>query len=130
MLLAFAILTGCFPHNAKQRRQAKWIEGGALVGGIALLSVTKSGADCEFAGPAARDDYDSCRRNATIVGNIGLGLILGGLLGFAITTMTADEKPRPPGPLAQDRPATTDEPGEEPPKPALPGRTAARPNKH
>jgi hypothetical protein len=127
MLLAFTILTGCFPHEPAKRRTAKWIEGGSIAAGIAMLSVTKTGADCEFNGPASRAEYQSCRTSSTIVGNIGLALILGGLVGFATTTMTAEEtKPPALQPLAQEK--SKDD--EETPKPALPGRTATRPNKH
>jgi hypothetical protein len=87
-------LCGCFPHNQRHRRIAKLSEGGAVVAGIALLSVAGSGADC-MAGPASRDAYDDCRTRATIVGNVGLSLILAGLLGFTITTVTTPDEPAP-----------------------------------
>lgn len=125
--LLASLLAGCFPHNAKHRRTAKWVEGGALAGGIALLAVSNTGADCT-AGPAGRAEYDHCRRNSTIVGDIGLGLILGGLLGFAVTTMmSGDEKPKAAlQPIASEDP----EPVDPDAKPKLPTRAATRPNKH
>ena len=108
-------LTACFSHNAHHRRIAKWSEGGALAAGIIMLSVANTGADCTT-GPAARDSYDSCRSNATIVGDVGLALILGGLVGFGITQMTTpDETLPPPRPLAAEA-------DPDAPKPALPKR--------
>lgn len=105
--LLLALLGGCFPHNAKNRRYAKIGEGASIAAGILMLSVAGTGADCE-AGPAGRAAYDDCRSRSTYVGNVGLGLILAGLMGFAITTMTAkDEAPPPtPGPLAATPPTT------------------------
>jgi hypothetical protein len=126
--LAFTILTGCFPHNAKHRRQAKWVEGGAIAGGIAFLTLANTGADC-MAGPANRGTtYDDCRRNSTIVGDIGLGLILAGLAGFAVTTIMVEEKP--PEVLQPIASEDKDVADPDAPKPALPNRTATRPNKH
>ncbi len=105
-------MAACFPHNTRRRRLAKWSEGGVIAGGIAMLAVTGSGADCT-AGPAGRAAYDDCRRNATITGDIGLGLILAGLVGFGITQITTpDETAPPPAPLP--RLATTPDPDAAP----------------
>ncbi len=79
LLFAFA-LTGCFPHNAKHRKIAKWTEGATMVAGV--LSQSKTGADCT-AGPAGRDEYDDCRFKSTSVGGVGLGMVLAGLVGFS-----------------------------------------------
>ena len=130
LVLSVTILTGCFPNNASHRRTAKWIEGGALAGGIAFLAVSNTGADCT-AGPGHRAEYDSCRHQSTILGTAGLALIIAGLAGFAATTITTpDEKPKAPlQPLAQGKPLASDEIADAP-KPALPNRTATRPNKH
>lgn len=116
------LATGCFPHNARNRKIAKWTEGAAMVGGIVLLSQAKTGADCT-AGPAGRDAYDSCRFNAQLVGGTGLGLVLAGLVGFGITQITSGDgseanKPAPT-PLASE-----DAPTEE--KPTLPGKAVKR----
>ncbi len=124
--LVLASLAGCFPHNAKHRKIAKWSAGGAIAGGVLMLSVAGTGADCT-AGPAGRPTYDDCRRNATIVGDIGLGLILAGLVGFGITQMTSGdgEAPPPPKPLVSEDTATDP----DAPKPTLPGRAAIKPTR-
>lgn len=126
--ILLASLTGCFPHNAKHRKIAKWTEGGAIASGVLMLSVANTGADCQFA-YGARDEYDDCRRTSTIVGNVGLGLILAGLVGFGITQMTSGDGENaapPPKPLVAEDP----EPAvEDAPKPALPGRTATKPSR-
>ena len=115
IFVLLASLTACFPHNASHRKAAKWIEGGAMVGGIVLLSQSKSGADCT-AGPSGRDEYDKCRFNATLMGGAGLGLVLAGLVGFGITQITSgdgSDANKPPAPLASE--------DDETPKPTLPG---------
>jgi hypothetical protein len=129
MCLVFSILTGCFPHDAKSRRTTKWIEGGAVAAGIAFLAASNTGADC-FGGPGQRAERDHCRHSATLAGELGLGLIVAGLLGFGITTMmTGDEAPKAPlQPIAQKPVADDVDP--DAPRPTLPGRTATRPNKH
>jgi hypothetical protein len=122
-LIALALVfstAACFPHDGHRRRLAKWSEGGAIVAGIGMLSVTSSGADCSN-GPATRAEHESCQHNATIVGDIGLALILGGLVGFGITQMTADpEAAPPPKPLAAEA-------DPDAPKPTLPKRSAVKP---
>jgi hypothetical protein len=116
------VVTACFPHNARHRKIAKWSEGGALAAGIVMLSVANTGADCT-GGPSARDSLDGCRRNATLIGDVGLALILGGLVGFGITQMTTPEETAPPPkPLA----AQADP---DAPKPTLPGRAATTPSR-
>lgn len=117
-IVVLSLLGGCFVHDAHRRRMTKYAEGGAIVGGIVLLSVTGSGADCMNTGPADREAYDSCRSRATVMGDAGLALILGGLLGFAFTQMTAPAEPAPLAPLAS-------EPEAAPKKPAKPTRAAA-----
>jgi len=94
-VLLVVSMAACFPHNARNRRIAKWSEGGAIAGGIAMLAITGTGADCT-AGPAGRGAYDDCRRNATITGDLGLGLILAGLVGFGITQITSPDETAPP----------------------------------
>jgi hypothetical protein len=117
LLFAFA-LTGCFPHNAKHRKIAKWTEGATMVAGVLVLSQAKTGADCT-AGPAGRDAYDDCRFKATIVGGVGLGMVLAGLVGFGVTQITSGdgrEQAKPLAPLAsEDKTVDPDAP-----KPQLP----------
>ncbi len=103
LLFAFA-LTGCFPHNARNRKIAKWTEGATMVAGVLVLSQSKTGADCT-AGPAGREAYDDCRFKSTIVGGVGLGMVLAGLVGFGVTQITSgdgSEQVKPLGPLASE----------------------------
>ena len=128
VVLLLASLTGCFPHNAKHRKIAKWSEGGAIAGGVLMLSFAKTGADCAY-GVGARDAYDDCRTKTNIVGTVGLGLILAGLVGFGITQMTSGdgETTPPPKPLLSEDDTAKDP--DAPATPALPGRTALKPTK-
>lgn len=103
VVLLGLLLAGCFPHNARHRKYAKLGEGAAIVTGIAMLSVVKTGADCT-AGPRDRAGLDDCRTNATIVGNIGLGLILAGLVGFTVTTVSEESAPPPAPPVVAEDP--------------------------
>jgi hypothetical protein len=120
LVLVLGLLGGCF-HDARQRRYAKFGEGAAIAGGIVMLSFAGTGADCT-AGPAGRDAYDDCRFRATVVGDVGLGLILAGLLGFMVTAATGpDEPPPPPRALASGRPPMSGQPAAVP-TPALPKR--------
>ena len=99
IVLLVALVSGCFA-NARHRRTAKLGEGAAIATGILVLSLAPSGADCRYVASEGRDSYDSCQTNANLVGTAGLALVLGGLLGFAITQMTTPEAPPPPPPLA------------------------------
>lgn len=126
VLLLATLVTGCFPHNARHRKLAKWTEGGAIAGGVLLLSAAGTGADCT-AGPSGRDAYDSCRTRATVVGDLGLGLILAGLVGFGITQMTSGDGSEAPAPTPLASEDASPDP--EAPKPQLPGRAAVAPAK-
>jgi len=109
LLLSLSLsLAGCFPHNARSRTLAKYAEGGALIGGIALEAAVNSGADCDATAlPGMASDNAGCHTRATIAGDAGVALILAGLLGFVATVSTEPESaPPPPAPLASDRPAT------------------------
>lgn len=99
VLVVAHLAAGCAHQTASGRRNAKLIEGAAIVAGIALLSFAKTGADCQ-GGPGGRTSLDDCRTQATLVGNGGLALILGGLAGFTYTTVTTPEDPAvvPPQP--------------------------------
>jgi hypothetical protein len=96
-------LVGCFPHNARRRRIAKYAEGGALVAGIAMQFVVRDRACMEHLRPGTSSDCDNGHLDV-----LGLGLIMAGLLGFAATVMTTpdgesgsddDVSPPPPPPL-------------------------------
>lgn len=107
-------MSGCFPDNARHRTIAKYTEGGFLIGGIALLAVVNTGADCQ-PDVAGMPDV-ACEDRAKLVGSIGLGLILAGLVGFIATVSTSpDDKPEPPAALP------------EAPKPPEPAQPAAAP---
>ena len=41
------LLAGCFPNNPARRRQAKYVEGAALIAGIAVSAVANTGTDCD-----------------------------------------------------------------------------------
>ena len=84
--LSLSLLAGCFPTNPQYRTYAKLGEGAAIVGGIAMLYGVNSGADC-MNGPAGPDT--SCKDKASVLGDVGLGLILVGLIGFIATVSTA-----------------------------------------
>ena len=96
--LSLSLLAGaCFPNNAQHRMYAKLAEGGALAGGIALLYAVNSGADCDMSSAPGGQPDDSCKSRATVLGDLGLGLILLGLVGFIATVSTSEEdKPPPP----------------------------------
>lgn len=92
LVASVALLAGCFPNNPRARTFAKYAEGAALISGIAISAVANTGADCDeqiMPGPNVDND---CRRNAKILGTVGLLLILGGLLGFVATISTAEDQ--------------------------------------
>jgi len=89
-------LLGCFPHNERYRTYAKLSEGGAILAGIGMELLVNTGADCDASGMGLGQD-SSCHTRANVFGDIGLGLILAGVLGFVATISTAeDAKPEPP----------------------------------
>jgi len=89
-LLVSVSLLACFPHNHKARLYAELGEGAALVGGIAVAAVAGTSADCdEMAMPGI--DVSACRNRATVLGGVGVALIVAGLLGFVATISTAEE---------------------------------------
>ena len=106
-------LLACFPHNPRARTYAKLGEGGALVGGIVLAAVAGTSADCDqMAMPGI--DTSACRNKATLLGGIGVALIVGGLLGFVATISSAEEdKTSPPvQEIKAQKPAETTPPAE------------------
>ena len=82
-------MAACFPGNPKHQTYAKIAEGGVLLGGIGLLFVVNTSADCA---PEVSGMPDTaCEDKATLLGNIGLGLVLAGLIGFIVTVSTSGE---------------------------------------
>lgn len=91
-VLSVSLLLGaCFPNNAKHRMYAKFAEGGALVAGIGMLYVVNSGADCDAMSAPGGEPDEGCKTKAAWLGNIGLGLVLVGLLGFIATVSTSED---------------------------------------
>jgi len=82
-------LLGCFPNNARHRTYAKYAEGVALVGGIAISAFANTGADCDEMSMAGVDN--NCRTTATWLSTTGVVLIVAGLLGFVATISTAED---------------------------------------
>lgn len=112
-LLLSLSLVGCF-KNPTHRTFAKIGEGVAIVGGIVLLASVNTGADCEEGGVGVMPDQD-CKDRASLISNIGLGLILAGMIGFVVTVSTSDEDstttaptatPKAPAPAEPAAPAT------------------------
>jgi hypothetical protein len=96
-------LSACFPNSAKHRTYAKIGEGAALATGIGILYVANSGADCDESRMVGVES--SCRTNASIIGTVGLGLILAGMTGFIATISTSPDENDTPKPT----PITTTE---------------------
>jgi hypothetical protein len=93
-ILALTSLLGCFPHNSKARTYAKYGEGGAVVAGIGMEFLVNSGADCDqMAGPL--QSSSGCHTKAAVLGDLGVALILGGLLGFVATVSTSEDEDKP-----------------------------------
>src|ERR1041384_7648449 len=92
---SIAMLSGaCFPDNAKHRTIAKIVEGGFIVGGITMLAVVNTGADCETEVPGMPDV--ECEDRTKLLGSIGLAIILTGLIGFITTVSTSPEDKEDP----------------------------------
>jgi hypothetical protein len=106
-ILAMTSLIGCFPHDHKARTYAKYGEGGALLAGVGLEFLVNSGADCDQMAGALQSS-SSCHTRATMLGDLGVALILGGLLGFVATVSTAEDEDQPASTttvIKEDKPA-------------------------
>lgn len=122
-----ALMTGaCFPDNARHRTIAKVTEGAFIIGGIALLAVVNTGADCK--GEIAGMPDVACEDRAKLVGSIGLAMILAGLIGF-ITTVSTSPDDKPDAPASLPEPPKPPEPTQPPPAetPATPAPPPAPP---
>jgi hypothetical protein len=95
LLSSVALLAGCFPNNAKHRTIAKITEGGLIAGGIVILGVANTGADCDE--PSRPGEQADCKSDAGFIGGVGLAMILVGMVGFIATVSTTpDDPPAPP----------------------------------
>jgi len=94
LVVIASLVAGCFPHNKRARTISKYSEGGAIVAGIGLEYLTNSGADCD---PMAQPGQSTsgCHSRATVYGDVGLSLILAGLLGFVATISTSPDEDEP-----------------------------------
>jgi hypothetical protein len=105
VILSLSLLAACFPNNERHRTIAKITEGGLVAGGIAILAVANTGADCDMASrPGENPD---CKSDAGLVGGIGLAMIIVGLVGFIATVSTAPDDDKPPTPPPPPPPPTT-----------------------
>ncbi|MGE5184595.1 MAG: hypothetical protein ACM31C_21135 [Acidobacteriota bacterium] len=129
-MLSIALL-GCFPHNPKARTYAKITEGSLVAAGIGLefLANSRTGADCEQSGSLGMST-SGCKTTGSVLGGVGLGMILTGLTGFIATISTAEEEKEPPAPLdtAKTAPPKGElklppgvQPAQPAPAPAAPG---------
>jgi len=98
VVLAMSLLcAGCFPHNRKARMYSQLAEGGSLAAGIGMEYLVSG--DCDTTpNPGMPSTSSSCHTHAQIIGDVGVALIVAGLLGFVATISTAededDNKPR------------------------------------
>jgi len=108
LMLSLSFLA-CFPNNARHRTYAKLTEGGLLAGGIALLAIVNTGADCD---QDMRPGMDmDCKSDAGFLGGLGLTMVLIGLVGFIATVSTApDDDDKPALPKTPTSPSTTPTP--------------------
>ena len=94
-LLLAVSLVGCFPHNKRARTISKWAEAGSLVAGIGMEYMANTGADCDAMNLPGQPTSSSCHTKAAVIGDVGVALILGGLLGFVATVSTSPDEDEP-----------------------------------
>jgi hypothetical protein len=104
-LLTSLSLLGCFPHDPHARTISKLSEGGAVLAGIGILAFAGTGADCDANNKAIAMPDSSCHTKATVLSDIGLGLLIGGLVGFIATVSTAEEDKPVPTTVLKPEPA-------------------------
>lgn len=108
LFLAITLL-GCFPHNKRARTYAKLSEAGSLVAGIGMEYFVNTGADCDAMTLPGQTTSSSCHTHAAVLGDVGMGLILAGLLGFVATVSTSpDEDGPPPAPIPSETDKTAE----------------------
>ncbi len=89
-------LLGCFPHDPHARMIAQISEGGAAALGVTILALTHTNADCEANNMNIAMPDMSCQNKSNALSDIGLALMIGGLVGFIATVSSAEEDPPPP----------------------------------
>lgn len=124
-LMCCLALLGCFPGNKKAQRYAKITEGGLLLGGIVILAVANTGADCDSNMGGLGGLKNECKQDASLISGIGLGLVIAGLVGFAATITTAGDDPAAPATTTQVTP--TPEPAPAPTTPTATTPTTPAP---
>ncbi len=126
LLLSLSISqAACFPQNSRHRTYAKVTEGTMIAAGIAMLAVTNTGADCDANGGGLGGPQNDCKSESSLVGGVGLALIVLGMVGFAATVTTAPDDPPPTSPLNPTQPPgpPKSSPGPAPSVPTVPGPT-------
>ena len=124
-LVLCASLVACFPHDAHKRTLAQLAEGGSIAAGIGIELAVGTGADCDMSMHVPGIPDSGCHTKASIVGDLGLALILAGLVGFIATVSSGeDDTAHAPPPIdikaTPDKPAVQLPPGVvKPPAPAL-----------
>ena len=83
-------LSACYPHDVHKRTLAKYAEGASLLTGIALEYAANSQADCDQMKVAGMPD-GNCGIKGAVIGDVGVGLMLAGLVGFIVTVSTSEE---------------------------------------
>ena len=83
-------LSACYPHDVHKRTLAKYAEGASLVTGIALEFAANSQADCDQMKVAGMAD-GNCGIKGAVLGDLGVGMMLAGLVGFIVTVSTSEE---------------------------------------
>jgi hypothetical protein len=122
-LVCCLALLGCFPGNKKAQRYAKLTEGGMLLGGIVILAVANTGADCDSGMGGLGGLKNDCKQSASLVSAIGLGLVVAGLVGFAATITTAGDDDKPTTTTKTITPTPTPDPTPTPTPTASPAAT-------
>lgn len=134
LVLSLIVFSGaCFPNNSKYQTYAKLGEGASMLAGIGLLLAVNTGADCDMKSMPGGEADDGCKNKATVLGNLGLALVIVGLVGFIATVSTAeDAKPTPSAvlpkvdaPPPKPTPEPTSPPAPVPTTPAEPGPAPA-----
>lgn len=123
-LLSCLMLLGCFPNNPKHRNYAKMVEGGMLVGGVVLLAVSETQADCDMKMGLGIPKMD-CKSKAGLISGIGLALVIGGIVGFMATVATTEEPKTIPITKSEPKPTTPGTPVTPVPETPAPTPTPA-----
>jgi hypothetical protein len=88
-LLASLQLLGCFPHDAHKRTIAQLVEGGTLAAGIGMEYFANTEADCDLS--MQTGSTADCGHFSHSIGSVGVGFIIAGIVGFALTVASAED---------------------------------------